>query len=225
MAVTSCLCVTSCRLSCRWSKGSNNSKNRMLPLPNLRDSCSSVQTQVQALDPGPWTWRSRPGSRGLSNDILPFPPQMTSLSQLQQVTRKMWLLLKRRPQSSPPSCPSRIPSTYDFSMTPALKFLQCWKLNEVSLRPLWRPEPAWLPGEENRAIMFLRRAHLPHSLQVLVPSFCLLAFLYSVRDSLQELKIRETLTWTCPRPAFLPDLLLAVPGSATLHPVPSVRGP
>lgn len=137
----------------------------------------------------------------------------------------MWLLLKRRPQSNPPSCPSRIPSTYDFSVTLTLKFLRCWKLNEVSLRPLQRPEPAWLLGEENRALMFLRRAHLSHSLQVPVPSFCLLAFLYSVRDSLQELKLRETLTWTCPRPAFLPGLLLAVPGSSTLHPVPSVRGP
>lgn len=66
---------------------------------------------------------------------------------------------------------------------------------------------------------------ISHSLQVLVPSFRLLAFFYSVRDSLQELKLRETLTWTCPRPAFLSGLLLAVPGSTTLHPVPSVRGP
>ncbi|XP_076434427.1 nucleobindin-1 isoform X2 [Peromyscus maniculatus bairdii] len=82
-----------------------------------------------------------------------FTKEMMLLSQLQQVTRKMWLLLKRRPQNSPPSSPSWTPSTYDLSVTPpALKpYTERRKLDEVSLRPLWRPEPAWPPGEENRA--------------------------------------------------------------------------
>lgn len=49
--------------------------------------------------------------------------------------------------------------------------------------------------------------------------------LYSVRDSLQELELRETLTYLeYLLQACLPGLLLAVPGLATLHPVPSVTG-
>lgn len=44
---------TSCRLFCKWSKGSSSSsRNRMLHLPSLMDSCSSMQTQVLTLYPG-----------------------------------------------------------------------------------------------------------------------------------------------------------------------------
>lgn len=58
------------------------------------------------------------------NITLLFPTQGMLLSQLQQVTRKMCLLLKRRFQSSPLCCHSWILSIYKPSEIPALKFPQ-----------------------------------------------------------------------------------------------------
>lgn len=73
------------------------------------------------------------------------------LSQLQQVTRKMCLLLRRRSRSSPLSCHSWIPSIYNQPLRDPGPQVPTgsdgsW---EVSLQPLWRLKPLMASGEEN----------------------------------------------------------------------------
>lgn len=145
----------------------------------------------------------------------------------------MCLLLRRRSQSSPLSCHSWIPSIYNSSETPALRFPQTvWKPDEVALQPPWGPTPSWPPGSRTGATLFLRcaSAGLPFSalslwVQVLPPSLAPSLHCQGLTTGAEVAGELAHLTWSAhSRPAHLPTLLFSVPGSASLLPVPSVTG-
>ena len=88
------------------------------------------------------------GAMMSSPTMFSLPFQMMHPSQLQPVTRRMWMLQKRRSQNRPLSLPSWIHSTCDRSRTPTLwvppkadgRGVECHNQTPLGTRPhLWPP--------------------------------------------------------------------------------------
>lgn len=119
-----------------------------------------------------------------SPTMFSLPFQMMHPSQLQPMTRRMWMLQKRRSQNRPLSLPSWIHSTCDRSRTPTLwvppkadgRGVECHNQTPLGTRPhLWPPGgggTGWLFPPHTAAWVLFSAASASTAFQSVVPSFC-----------------------------------------------------